>query len=213
MTDQIDNPFWEALQAIPKDEYDPREFARYSRDHQTRYRDQMVREFSWAIASPDALDFVAEHAPPAGLVEIGAGTGYWAYLLSQRGVSVRAYDTHPPSQDRQENHWHGNTSQWHPVRRSSSYVAKKHPQRALFLCWPPYNTPMASLALSFYQQAGGTRLIYIGESESGCTGDQDFHQMLDGLELAASHAVPQWSGVHDWIQVYDLPPVPPVALS
>lgn len=30
------------------------------------------------------------------VVEMGAGTGYWAALLQQRGVDVVALDRHPP---------------------------------------------------------------------------------------------------------------------
>ena len=34
-----------------------------------------------------------EHSP---LVEVGAGTGYWAALLRGRGARVFAYDRDPP---------------------------------------------------------------------------------------------------------------------
>ena len=31
------------------------------------------------------------------MIEVGAGTGYWASLLQARGVNITAYDLQPPS--------------------------------------------------------------------------------------------------------------------
>ena len=40
------------------------------------------------------LDVIAEHSP---IVELGAGTGYWAAMLARRGADVIAYDIEPPT--------------------------------------------------------------------------------------------------------------------
>ena len=50
--------------------------------------------FAHAVPSAEALDAVAALDTP--VVEIGAGTGYWAALLEQRGVDVVALDATPP---------------------------------------------------------------------------------------------------------------------
>jgi hypothetical protein len=39
------------------------------------------------------LAIIAQFSP---LIEIGAGTGYWCYLLRQRGVTIWPYDNRPP---------------------------------------------------------------------------------------------------------------------
>ena len=57
-------------------------------------RDRMVAQFSWAIPNNDALNVLAAHAP---LIELAAGTGYWAHLLKQRGVDILAFDNDPPT--------------------------------------------------------------------------------------------------------------------
>jgi hypothetical protein len=44
--------------------------------------------YAWAIADPEAVAFVAEQT--AKIVEMGAGTGYWAGQLAQAGVDVVA---------------------------------------------------------------------------------------------------------------------------
>lgn len=50
--------------------------------------------FAFAVPSVEALDFLAANGP---YVEMGAGTGYWAAFLHERGVSVTAFDARPPS--------------------------------------------------------------------------------------------------------------------
>eukprot|EP00976_Prorocentrum_cordatum_P091331 1188484-Prorocentrum_minimum.AAC.2 len=52
------------------------------------------RIYSWGVPSTEALEEVAHHSAN-GVVEMGAGTGYWAWLLRNMGVAVSAYDIHP----------------------------------------------------------------------------------------------------------------------
>ncbi len=42
----------------------------------------------------EALEVLAERSQ---LLEVGAGLGYWAALLRQRGVVIQALDSHPTS--------------------------------------------------------------------------------------------------------------------
>lgn len=197
------NPYWDRVSEIETDwtGTSPMQFDRRSG---REYRASLVRRYSWAIPSPDALLFVAQHASGAGLVEIGAGTGYWAHLLSELGVPVLAFDEAPPRKGHRDNHWHQNTPALFPVTIGNTRTALDHPDRSLFLCWPPYASSMAAMALGDYAEAGGTRLIYIGEDEGGCTADPDFFSALyAGWTRVAEHALPQWSGMHDQIQVWD----------
>ena len=57
---------------------------------------------------------------PGGIVEIGAGLGYWAHQLSSRGVDVVAYDIAP-----KKNHW-CDGEPWFPVRVGSPEDAALH---------------------------------------------------------------------------------------
>ena len=73
------------------------------------------RAYAWAVPSHEALSAIAE-ASPRGVVEIGAGTGYWAYELRDRGVSVAAYDIAPVHLDLHNGYHHlgdgGNALPW-----------------------------------------------------------------------------------------------------
>ncbi|PNW76347.1 hypothetical protein CHLRE_12g552827v5 [Chlamydomonas reinhardtii] len=50
-----------------------------------------VPSVSWAIPSAEALEVIAQQSG-GRVVEVGAGTGYWAWLLARRGVDVVAVD-------------------------------------------------------------------------------------------------------------------------
>lgn len=94
--------------------------------------------YAYATPSPAALDTLARHAP---LVEIGAGTGYWAHCLRLRHPSLRvhAYDKDPPgaAHSQRSNDYHGRAAAWTSVLRGGVEAVERHPQASLFLCYPP----------------------------------------------------------------------------
>jgi hypothetical protein len=56
-------------------------------------RDYAIQRWGFAVPTDQALVSIAAHSP---IIEIGAGHGYWAYLLKERfGADVRAFDPHP----------------------------------------------------------------------------------------------------------------------
>jgi hypothetical protein len=149
--------------------------------------------FSWAVPTIEALQAIEAHGP---IVEMGAGTGYWAKLLRLRGVDVLAYDKHP-GQNEQASHI------WTAVRVGTPSVLESEavsPGRNLLLCWPPYDEPMAYECLEHFQ---GERVFYVGESPGGCTGDEDFHEKLRrDFDVEKSIDLPQWPGIHDYLSVW-----------
>lgn len=91
-----------------------------------------------------AIQDTVRAAAASGLVEIGAGTGYWAWLLRERGVDIVAYDRRPPSAPAVNGHhavrYQGeavNAPPFVEVVEGGPEMAAMHPDRALFLCWPP----------------------------------------------------------------------------
>lgn len=156
-------------------------------------RKKFVRKYAWAVPNMAAINEIARHGK---VVEIGAGSGYWAYLLREHGVDVVAYDEKP-----YENKWCNNI--WTDVVEGDATAAAAHPNRALFLCWPPYDSPMAYEALRAHMDAGGQKLIYVGEGVGGCTGDDLFHELIDeSFNLKTTIYIPQWYGLHDTLSVF-----------
>jgi len=151
-----------------------------------------VHKYSWAIPNEEAINAIVAHSPN-GVVEIGAGRGYWAYLLDQVGCLVVAYDV----KCHDENHYNDN---WFPVLFGEEVMAKHYPDRTLFLCWPPCAQLMALNALLSYT---GNTVVYVGEGAGGCTGDDDFHSLLNaGWTLLSQVSIPQWSCIHDDLRIF-----------
>lgn len=182
------------------------------------------RHYSFAVPDDGALRAIAAHSP-GGVVEIGAGGGYWSMLLQQRGVDVIAYDPEPPGAT-DDPRWHSGRA-WTAVHQGDHTKASDHPARTLLLCWPSYAEPWAAQAVEAYR---GDTVIYIGEGSGGCTGDDRMHALLGEspycshwnedyseelpcpddcaarvtplFEEVAARAIPQWSGLHDRLTVY-----------
>ncbi len=162
-------------------------------------RRELAALFSWAVPNTRALEVLAAHAP---LVECGAGMGYWAALLRARGVDIVAYDSAPPGRRRRKNLYHGSREPWtHVVRATSVAAARRHRDRTLVLCWPPYDDDNASYAvLRAYR---GDTIVYIGEPDEGATGSVRFRRDLTlNWTLAQAVPLPRWPRLRDTLMVY-----------
>lgn len=186
-------------------------------------REAAIRRYGFAVPNDAALDEISGHALPRGVVEIGAGTGYWAAALSRKGVDVVAYDLEPaPSA---ENQWFAGTEPWFTIGRADHTVVRDHTDRLLLVVWPTRNETWAADAVEAYAIAGGRRVAYIGEGPGGRTGDDRFHALLGeiprciqciyGVSLTtctcgirprwqrvATVELPRWPGCEDRLYLY-----------
>ena len=150
------------------------------------------RRYAWAVPTKDAVRALAEFARGRGLIEIGAGLGYWASLLNAAGADVAAYDIEPLGDD---TFFLADASPHFPVQAGGTEMAARAGRRVLFLCWPPMDDPMAAEALAAYP---GTRLAYAGEDEDGCTGDDGFFRLLKrDWRLTDRIDLPLWQMTYD----------------
>lgn len=157
-----------------------------------RTREALRHQYAYAIFTQTELELIKSHAPR--LVSIGAGTGYVECLLSQIACEVIAFDETP-----YKNHWcDGN---YFPISAGSANSIKDYPNHALFLCWPPYDDPMAYDALTTYQ---GNVIVYVGEGEGMATADDQFHEALESQWdlLVDEKQQHNWDGLHSRIFIY-----------
>lgn len=157
--------------------------------------------YSYAIPSPETIEWVSAFSAGLSVVELGAGRGYWAAQLAHAGIKVDAYDSEPP--DRMENisftRAAGQTDVWHPVGTLDEFEQStaNRANHVLFLCWPPgWGDKMASEALTTFEEAGGRRLIFIGQPKGGMTGDDAFFNALSvgwRLESEDTQHVAWWN--------------------
>jgi hypothetical protein len=158
-----------------------------------KLRDELIPKYSFAIPNEEAIKEIASlHVP---IIEIGAGTGYWASLLNAQGVDIICFDTF------QGKYSHGDwRNRWFKVEKGGVEKVRENPDRALFLCWPDYNTNTANDCLKNYTSEF---VIYIGEDRGGCTADNDFFDTIEkDFELYKQIEIPQWQGIHDMLYIF-----------
>lgn len=145
----------------------------------------IARHFSWAVPNDEAIACIGRYA--RDVVEIGAGSGYWAWLMRQAGLNVAAFDNDPPR------------FVWTDVQRGDERAWSGRPGSTLFLCWPPWATDMAFNALVHYQ---GPYFIYVGEWMLGNANARFFQRLVEQYEAVESVAIPQWSARDDHLTVF-----------
>jgi hypothetical protein len=157
---------------------------------QARY--DMCRKYSFAIPTKEAINEISKFSP---IVEIGAGSGYWASLLQKNGAKVLAYDKFP--KDNKYNF----TKKYTKIEKAGEEILKEiDSSYSLLLSWPNYDNDFAHNALKIFK---GQTVIYIGEPEGGCTANDKFHQELKkSWRLHKEISIPQWDGIHDTVMIY-----------
>jgi hypothetical protein len=148
-------------------------------------RKKLIWAYSWAVPSAEAIQAIARLGP---VVELGAGTGYWAWLLEQAGTRVRAIDSEPTA-----------PPHWHPVEEGGVESLADATEPTLLLCWPTLDSAFASEALRKFR---GSRVAYVGEW-MGRTASREFHVELERRWTRESEvAIPVWPGFTDRLHVF-----------
>ncbi|MFG3046323.1 hypothetical protein ACGFZR_15505 [Streptomyces sp. NPDC048241] len=208
--DNISNPLWEVVRWMPAEldrsgtrlepTYPYLAFAKSTVAELTEggaTREHLATRYAWSIISPGDVTWMLDQLDGRKVVEIGAGTGYWAWQLEQAGVDVAAYDPHPAGED----NTYCKAGPYTTVLRDDASAVKHHQDRALLMVWPPYGGEHARHALSLYE---GDLLIYAGESHGGCTADDEFYELLDAdwdqVSVAPQHVT--WWGIYCQLAAY-----------
>lgn len=163
-------------------------------------RHELCSEFSWTVTDPVTVDFVQAHAGQS-VNDPLAGSGWWAWLLEQAGVDVIASDINPPD-GTPANNWHHHPTHVDVARMDAADAVKLGGSPwTLLLSWPPYDSDVGERMLAAYT---GRRVIYIGEGEGGCCGNDAMFAAFerDWCEIA-THRPVQFYGMHDYITVYE----------
>lgn len=158
-----------------------------------RARRSLCRQYSFAIPTAEAVEAIVSLSP---VVEIGAGSGYWAMLVTQCGGDIVAYDKKPGKGNKYAfTHTHAEI-----LRGDENVLGSIDKRFSLFLCWPNYNNDFAYNCLRKFK---GDALAYAGETMGGCTANDKFFELLDQeWELAKHVPLPQWFGINDSLFLY-----------
>jgi hypothetical protein len=154
-----------------------------------KVRRDLVDKYSWAIPNEEAILAIKDLGKK--IIEIGAGRGYWGWLLHQVGVDIVCYDKGLP------NNWHSRYGDltYYPVLEGGPEELLENKDRTLFLCWPPYDDDLVTQCLDRYD---GEIIIYVGEND-GCTGHDE---RLERKEVYKRVSIPQYYFIHDYMVIY-----------
>lgn len=191
------------------------------------------RLFSWGVPTSDALNFVQLAVDQENMLEVGAGTGYWASLLRQQNVYIIPTDVHP-CHVQGTNGFHclhsGNVPPFCRVLKGRPAILRKLVDfRYLFICWPPREqdfwlpslefTNMAFNALKYFR---GETLLFVGEGfsqfqrvkyRSCCSaaahhrcstaGPAFNHTVLADWRNKGQAVTPKWPGAADTLTLWE----------
>ncbi|MDH3729217.1 MAG: hypothetical protein OER77_16925, partial [Myxococcales bacterium] len=161
---------------------------------QIEQRDEMQRLYGWPIITAESVEQIAAFIGDDQAIDFGAGGGYLASLLMERGIDVVAIDDFS---------WGAPTWAWHLVIEGDFRDLRGTSDRVLILSWPPRETDMATRALYKW---GGDRLVYIGEILRGSAEPPFFRELANNWRLVDTVHIPQWYNRSDAVYLFERGP-------
>jgi len=165
-------------------------------------RSELVAKYCFSIPFPFVLEEIKKYSP---IVELGAGTGYYAWCLKKLGLKVEPFDLYSPDDEEAFDFMGGNLwfeETWTMVLSGDETVLPAYNDHALFLCWPPPESDMALNALEIFRNAGGRYLIYIGDPVSSAK--ENFFSELSKFQLVKELKIPSWKVINEKLMIIDL---------
>ena len=187
----VRNPLLKLYNEVTPKSFEANDYLRH-----VESRVKITREYSWAVPTQRALKVIAAHAP---IVEMGAGTGYWASLLKKMGCDVIAYDRWTKEKSPFGLNMWNTGNKFTEVLCGGPRILSKHSDRTLFLCWPPLGNVMAYDCLRYWR---GKTLVYVGEFNGCCATPSFFKALNKSFLLETQEKIPQWLGIHDVLTVW-----------
>lgn len=144
-------------------------------------RKDLVEEYSWAVPNKEALLYLSEFDH---LVEIGAGSGYWANEINKLEGNVLPYDIDPPDET------------WSRVMKANVMNMKEDAfKNPVLMVWPALNEGVATEVA----KRRPPHILYVGEPLGGCTAEDEFFtsEIKKEYGLVAKIDIPSYAGIND----------------
>lgn len=143
-------------------------------------RQRLVETYSWAVPTRDVINYCAQFDK---LIEVGAGSGYWAHLIDEAGGTVLPIDSDPPSE-----------TYCYVEEYSAAEYAESISDMPVLMVWPPAKSDMAYTVID----QRPPHICYVGEERGGCTGSDVFFDIIQReYGLVGRLELPSYAGVSD----------------
>lgn len=156
-----------------------------------------VTEIAWFILTDEVARRLGEFLKGQQVVEVFAGSGYLAHHLRQyAGLSRKEYRAYDNGERR------GWKSKLPSVTKKNAFMAPIKSADSIVMTWPDYATHHASRIVK--KMVSGQYLVFNGEGYGGCTGNDEFFNILENDfveiepltgELNDYHV--RFGGIHD----------------
>ena len=152
-------------------------------------RQIMCKKYTFAIPYLEILEVIKNNEP---ILEIGAGSGFWGALFRKIGCDVTVTTV--------DDKYHPFPLKFTEVENISGLDAiKKYSDRTVLWVWPS----MEEWTVDVLKNIKG-KLIYVGEDPGGCTGTDEYHDILGkDFKVIQSEDMLQWWGIHDNLYIYE----------
>lgn len=158
--------------------------------------ERLLRVMNWvfahAIPTEEAINEMIKYSP---IVEIFAGSGYWAWILKTRGCEIEPYDNHSFTKEINNYSLCPYPYYWLKPKTGTPDILKdnKFINYTLFLCWPP-DENQGEEAANCLEYFRGSKLLYIGQNENGKTAGKKYFDILKkDWSQTKKIELPSWS--------------------
>jgi hypothetical protein len=158
----------------------------------------LSQHYAYVFPSDSTLALLAGLGP---LVEMGAGTGYWAHRLRSIGVDIVAFDQAPLDGER-ANRYHARSRPWTQVEQGDQTVLSGYGERSLLLCWPPLFSSLGD-CLTYYH---GDTVAYIGDGGYRTARLAHLHEAFAKVATAPVRALDPYPGVRPQLTIWKRTP-------
>lgn len=172
----------------------------YAKDMMDSYyqRREWTKKGMFAFVSQDWTKPLAKWIGTRKCLEVMAGAGWLAKALKDEGVDIIASD----------NHTWGRKQEWvlvtDVIEEDATISVTNHGEfrDILIMSWPYMDDHAYMAAKQMYIQNPKALILYIGETEGGCTANEKFFEhfepILDPQFEQAVENFKSWDGIHDY---------------
>ena len=138
-------------------------------------RETYVQRYGWVLLTRECVDSLAQILKGRRVIDLGAGTGFLAHCLCERGVDVTAVDEAPPGSLPPE--IPDDRKLWKNDIRGDSLEQPINEYDVIILSWPEYRSEVAAKVARM--MSVGQLLVYQGELLGGNCAEDSFFDELD----------------------------------